>query len=109
MNEVRQINEADFQHEVLESTTPVLVDFTATWCGPCKMVDPIVRQLAEEWSGTVRILKMDADANPSVLATYGVMSIPTLLLFKNGEVAERTVGFQSKVQIIGKFGRHLKT
>jgi thioredoxin 1 len=85
----------NFQTEVLESTTPVLVDFWATWCHPCKIVGPIVEELATEYAGKLKVGKVDVDAN-QVAGNYGIMSIPTLLIFQNGKVVKSMVGAQSK-------------
>lgn len=107
MADVKYVNEEGFKSEVLESALPVLVDFTAPWCGPCKMVDPIIHQLAAEWDGTVKVLKCNADENPNVLVTYGVMGLPTVLLFKNGQMVERASGYQPKNKLIAKLQPHL--
>jgi thioredoxin 1 len=107
MAEVQYVNEQNFKNEVLESTLPVLVDFTAIWCGPCKMVDPIVKQLAGEWDGKVKVLKCDADQNPDIIMKYGIMGIPTIMLFKGGQVAERMTGYQPKEKLVGKLSPHL--
>lgn len=96
---VLQINDADFENTVLKSQMPVLVDFWATWCGPCKMVAPILDELAPEYQGKLKIVKMDVDANSQTPAQYGVRGIPTLLIFKNGEVAGTKVGALSKSQL----------
>jgi len=102
-----EINEADFNTEVLESTTPVLVDFGAEWCAPCKMLDPIVDEIAVEYGDKMRVVKMDADASPGIVMKYGIMGMPTLLLFKNGEPVERISGFKPKGKIIDKLTEHL--
>lgn len=86
----------NFEEEVLKSELPVLVDFFAEWCGPCKMLGPIVEELAGEYDGKVKIGKLDVDANPTVAGKYGVQSIPTLIFFKGGEEGEKLMGFQSK-------------
>ena len=101
------VNKTEWDSEVLGSDTPVLVDFWAEWCGPCKMIAPIVDEIAEEYEGKIRVAKLDADANQEVLQQYGIMGIPTLILFKNGEVAERIVGFKPKEKILGKLTPHL--
>ena len=100
------VNAAEWESEVLNSDTPVLVDFWAEWCGPCKMIAPIVDEIAAEFEGKVRVAKIDADANPEVLQQYQIMGIPTLLLFKNGEAVERITGFKPKDKIVGKITPH---
>jgi thioredoxin 1 len=99
MAEVIYISEDDFQTKVIASPLPVLVDFTAAWCGPCKMVTPIVEELAGDWEGKAEVYKMDVDANPNLPLQYGVMGIPALLLFVDGEVAARVAGFKPKKQL----------
>ncbi len=107
MTEVNYVTEQDFQNEVLDSGLPVLVDFTAAWCGPCKMVDPIVKELAVEWDGKVKVVKIDADANPGIVTKYGVMGLPTVMLFKGGQQTERVTGYQSKNKLVAKMGQHI--
>ena len=96
---VKEFNDDNFQTEVLDSSTPVLVDFWAPWCGPCRQIAPLIDQLADDHTGKVKIGKMNIDDNPTVTAQYGIQSIPTLLLFKNGEVAERFVGMPPKAKL----------
>ena len=107
MAEVSYISEQDFKSEVLESDLPVLVDFTAVWCGPCKMVDPIITQLAVEWNGRVKVFKCDADQNQNVIMQYGIMGIPTVMLFKGGKMVERSTGYQPKAKLVSKLSPHL--
>ena len=102
-----EVEEKTWESEVLKSSTPVLVDFWAEWCAPCKMLDPIVDEIAEEYQGKLRIAKIDADANTDVVTRYGVMGMPTLILFKDGEEVERISGFKTKDKIMGKFGEHI--
>lgn len=96
-----------FQHEVLDSTTPVLVDFTATWCGPCHLLAPIVEELAAEWAGKVKVGKLDIDENMDTTMQYQVMGVPTLMLFIQGEPKERLTGYMPKDRILTKLKPHL--
>jgi thioredoxin 1 len=106
MAELINVTEDTFQTEVIDASEPVLVDFSAVWCGPCKMLDPIVKQLAGEWDGKVKIVKIDADQNPNILMKYSVMGIPTLLFFKGGEIKERITGYMPKDKLVTKFSPH---
>lgn len=106
MSELQTVSESTFQNEVIDSAGPVLVDISAVWCGPCKMLDPIVHQLAEEWQGKVKVLKLDADENPNILMQYGVLGIPTLMLFKGGELKERLTGFLPKNKLVERLSPH---
>jgi len=87
-----QLNSAEFDKEVLKSQTPAVVDFYADWCGPCRMVSPIIEQLSKEYSGKVKFVKVNTDENPDVAMKYGIMSIPTIMVFKNGQVASTVIG-----------------
>jgi len=101
------VNEESFAKEVLESTVPVLVDFWATWCGPCRAIAPIVEQLAAEHAGRLKVVKLDVDESGETSIRYGVMNIPTLLLFKGGKVVERWVGAQPKSVLMSRIQPHL--
>ncbi|GAB4569541.1 MAG: thioredoxin [Anaerolineae bacterium] len=101
------VTEATFKAEVLDSELPVLIDFWAEWCGPCKMIEPHVMALAEEYAGKMRVGRLDADENPNIMMEYGIMGIPTLILFKNGQPVERLTGYMPKERIISKLEPHL--
>ncbi|MCJ7554834.1 MAG: thioredoxin [Ignavibacteriaceae bacterium] len=96
------ITDDNFEKEVLNSDLPVLIDFWAVWCGPCKIIAPVVEQLAEEYSGKLKVGKLDVDSNQEASIKYGVRSIPTLLIFKNGQVKETIIGAIPKAQIVQK-------
>ena len=93
---VVEVNDASFEQEVLQSDQPVLVDFWAAWCGPCKALSPIVDEVASEYSGKLKVMKMDVDRNQATPMRYGIRSIPALLLFKGGKVADQIVGYVPK-------------
>ena len=90
------VTDQNFEAEVLKSDTPVLVDFYAEWCGPCKMMSPVIDELSKEYEGKVKIVKLNVDENQETAGKYQVMSIPTLFIFKGGEIVEQMVGFQDK-------------
>ena len=102
-----EVTDATFDEIVLKSDKPVMVDFWAAWCGPCRMVDPIMKQLATEYEGKATITKVDVDANQEFAAKYGVRNIKTVLLFKNGEVVEKQVGVAPKATYAKKIEAHL--
>ena len=107
MTEVPKVSEATFKSEVIESALPVLVDFTAVWCGPCKMLEPLVKQLAQDWEGKIKVTKLDVDDNPNLAMEYQVMGVPTLMLFKNGQPVERVTGYLPMDRLQKKFSPHL--
>lgn len=96
------VTDSSFRHEVLEAELPVLVDFWAAWCPPCKMVAPIVEELASEYEGRLKVAKVDTDACPSVSAEYRVMSIPTLMIFRSGQPLGSAIGYQPKAVLRAK-------
>ncbi len=102
-----EVNDANFSQQVLGSDKPVLVDFWAEWCGPCKMIAPTVEQLAGEYAGKLNVAKLDVDANPQTAMQFGVHSIPTLLLFKDGRVVDEIVGAVPKRSLVEKITPHL--
>lgn len=106
MSKLAPVGEGNFINEVLESEQPVLVDFTATWCGPCKMLNPVIETLAQDWDGQVKIVKLDVDDNPGLAAEFQVLSVPTLMLFKGGKPLHRTVGYKPKDKLVQEFVPH---
>jgi thioredoxin 1 len=102
-----ELTETNFELEVLKATTPVLVDFWAVWCGPCKMIAPIVDELATEYEGKLKIGKVDVDNHQQIAMQYGIRSIPTLLVFKDGKVVEQIVGAAPKKSLVDKLTKHL--
>ena len=94
-----EVTDDSFSNEVLNSELPVLVDFWAEWCGPCKMVSPIVEELSNDYAGKIKVTKLDVDSNPQTAANYGIRGIPTLLMFKDGSAVDQIVGAVPKAQI----------
>jgi thioredoxin 1 len=101
MSNAQPVTDATWESEVLQSDTPVLVDFWAEWCGPCRMVGPVVDEIAGEKEGQLKVLKLNVDENPDTARSYRVMSIPTLMVFKDGEEAKRIVGAKGKDALLG--------
>ncbi|MCV7253436.1 MULTISPECIES: thioredoxin [Mycobacteriaceae] len=101
------VTDASFSQDVLSSSTPVLVDFWATWCGPCKMVAPVLEEIAKEKTGDLRVVKLDVDANPETARDFQVVSIPTLILFKGGQPVKRIVGAKGKAALLREIAEHV--
>ena len=106
MGQLSHVTDASFDQEI-RGETPVLVDFWAEWCGPCRMVAPVLEQIAAEQSGKLRIVKLNVDENPRTQMQFGVTGIPTMILFKDGEAIERIVGFMPKPQLMNRLQPHL--
>jgi thioredoxin 1 len=102
MKSTVEINESNFEREVLQSNQPLLVDFWAGWCGPCKMLAPVLEEIAIEQAGRVKVAKVEVDSNPTLAARFGIQSLPTLLYFEAGELRDKTIGALSKRVIVSK-------
>jgi thioredoxin 1 len=107
MSSIASVSNSTFQAEVLVSDLPVLVDFWAPWCGPCRMVAPIVDEISNEFAGQAKVVKLNVDENADIATTYGIRSIPTLVLFKGGEPVDRVVGAVPKTTLIATLVKHL--
>ncbi len=105
--ETLKVTDSSFEKEVLNAKEPVLVDFWAAWCGPCRTIAPVIEELASEYQGRLKVRKLNVDENPETPAQYGIRSIPTLMLFKDGKLKETTVGSQPKSQLTSVIDRHL--
>lgn len=106
MERLVELTDANFEQEVIKSDVPVLVDFWAVWCGPCRMVAPIVEEIAGEYKDKLKVGKVDVDSNRKIATEHSIRSIPTLMLFKGGEVVEMMVGALPKAQIVNKIAKH---
>ena len=106
-NKIIHVSDDSFEQEVLESEKPVLIDYWAEWCGPCKMIAPVLDELADEYADKVQVAKLNIDDNPATPPKYGIRGIPTLMLFKNGEVEATKVGAVSKTQLAAFLDEHL--
>ena len=102
MSKEMEFTDANFEEEVIKSDVPVLVDFWAPWCGPCRMVAPIVEELATDYDGKLKVGKLNTDDNREVASKFGIMSIPTIMIFKNGEAKQTIIGVQAKQVLAGK-------
>jgi thioredoxin 1 len=102
-----QVTDSNFKEEVLESEAPVLVDFWAPWCGPCRMVAPVVEEIAEQYEGKVKVVKLNTDENPNVASQYGIRSIPTLMIFKGGQRVDMVVGAVPKTTLANTLEKYL--
>ena len=100
MSAVQEVTDSNFDAEVLQSATPVLIDFWAPWCGPCRAIAPVVDELAKEYAGKLKVVKMNVDDNPRTPAQYGVRGIPTLLLIQGGQVKEQLIGAHTKAKLV---------
>ena len=107
MSKPIEVTDQTFEDVVLKASLPTVVDFWAVWCGPCKMIAPVLEEIAKDYAGKLQVAKLDVDNNNESAIKYGVMSIPTLILFKNGRAAERIVGFMPKEKLLAKLKPHL--
>ncbi|RMF21143.1 MAG: thioredoxin [Cyanobacteria bacterium J083] len=107
MSATAAVTDANFKEEVLDSDVPVLVDFWAPWCGPCRMVAPVVEEIAEQYDGKVKVVKVNTDENPNVASQYGIRSIPTLMIFKGGQRVDMVVGAVPKTTLANTLEKYL--
>ena len=107
MSSAASVTDASFEQEVLQSNQPVLVDFWAPWCGPCRMVAPIVDEIANDFAGQIKVFKLNTDENPNIASQYGIRSIPTLMIFKGGEKVDTVVGAVPKTTLSSTISKYL--
>lgn len=107
MSAAEQVTDASFKQDVLESEIPVLVDFWAPWCGPCRMVAPVVDEISQQYEGKVKVVKLNTDENPNVASQYGIRSIPTLMIFKGGQRVDMVVGAVPKTTLANTLEKYL--
>lgn len=106
---VKQIKDTTFDEEVLESKKLVLVDFWAPWCGPCRMIAPVIDEVASEYGDSIKVVKVNTDENPSTAASYGIRSIPTLLIFDSGDIVDTIIGAIPKTTVVNRIQKYLKS
>jgi thioredoxin 1 len=104
---VKEVNDQNFKEEVLNASSPVLVDFWAPWCGPCRLVSPVVEEIAKEYDGKLKVVKVNTDDNPETATNYHISGIPSLLLFKEGQVADQIVGAVPKTKLANMVNQHV--
>ena len=107
MSAAEQVTDSTFEQEVLKSEVPVLVDFWAPWCGPCRMVAPVVEEIAEQYEGQIKVVKVNTDENPHIASQYGIRSIPTLMIFKGGDKVDMVVGAVPKTTLANTLEKYL--
>jgi thioredoxin 1 len=107
MSAATEVTDSTFKDEVLDSTVPVLVDFWAPWCGPCRMVAPVVEEIADQYEGKIKVVKVNTDDNPQIASQYGIRSIPTLMIFKDGQKADTVVGAVPKTTLSNTLEKYL--